>query len=256
MIQTPDFVYVHEPKTGGTFVTAMLARVYGGREGAFVDADKHATCSEIPAEHRGKPIVSTRRNPYDRYVSQYRFGWWRLHPDLYCGEDEMRALYPHFPDLSFGEFLHLANTRFVNCYEGRPTGFVNRNFPPGREPGWHTEQFVRFYFRDPRQAYARLDEAALGSGSFRRDMYDVTFLPVERLNEALYELLLGFGHPPGEIDFVRSAEKVFPVEGGRVSQDRWQSYYTPEIRDFVRTHERLLFELFPQYDAVEEEVRA
>jgi hypothetical protein len=256
MILTPDFVYIHQPKTGGTFVARILSRVYGGREGAFVDAEKHATCSQIPEEHRGKPIVSTMRNPFDRYVSQYRFGWWKLHPDLYCGEDAMRALYPHYPDLSFAEFVRLANTRFLNCHQGRPTGFVNRNFPPGREPGWHTEQFVRFYFRNPRQAYARLDEESFDRGGFRHDLYPVRFLPVERLNAALYELLLGFGHAAGDLDFIRAAGKVFPAEGGRDPEDRWQSYYTPETRDFIRARERLLFELFPEFDAVEEEVHA
>jgi Sulfotransferase family len=254
MILTPDFVYIHYPKTGGTFVTHVLSRIYEGR--GFADVDKHAACEQIPEEHRGKPIVTSLRNPFERYVSQYRFAWWKLHPDLYCGVDEMKALYPHYPDLTFAEFVHMANTKFLNCYERRPTGFVNRNFPPGRELGWHTEQFVRFFFRNPREVYARLDEESLERGDFRKDMYPVRFLPVERLNEALYELLLGFGHAPEEIDFVRSADKVFPVEGGRAPGDRWESYYTPEIRDYIRTRERLLFQLFPQFDTVEEGVHA
>ncbi len=252
MILTPDFVYIHHPKTGGTFVTNVLSRLYGGRDGGFQDVAKHATCSDIPEEHRGKPIVSAIRNPYDRYVSQYRFAWWKLHPDQYCGEEAMRARHPHYPDLTFSEFLDLANTLFVNCHMGKPTGFVNRNFPPDRGPGWHTEQFVRFYFREPREAFARLDEAALDSGSFRKDMFDVRFLPVEGLNESLYALLLEHGHAPEDIAFIRGSEKIFPVEGGRDLEDRWQDYYTPEIRSFVRTRERLLFELFPQFDAVME----
>jgi hypothetical protein len=256
MILTPDFVFIHYPKTGGTFVTEMLSRVYGGREGAFVDVDKHATCSEISEEHRGKPILSTLRNPYERYVSQYRFAWWKLHPDLYCGVEEMKSVYPHYPDLTFEEFVHLANSKFLNCYQQRPTGFVNRRFPPGREPGWHTEQFVRFYFDNPREVYAGLDEASLASGGFRKHMYTVRFLPVNRLNEALYEYLLELGHPAAEIGFIRSATKIFPVEGGREPGDRWQRYYTPEIREYVRTRERLLFDFFPHFDHVQEEVHA
>src|SRR5687767_6163093 len=122
MILTPDFVYIHQPKTGGTFVSHVLSRVYGGREGGFVDVEKHAACSEVPEEHRGKPIISNLRNPYERYVSQYRFGWWRMHPDLYCGIEEMRELYPHYPEISFAEFVHLANTKFLNRYQRRPTG--------------------------------------------------------------------------------------------------------------------------------------
>lgn len=249
MILTPDFVYIHHPKTGGTFVTHVLSRLYDGR---FVNTAKHGTCSAIPEEYRGKPIISAIRNPYDRYVSQYRFAWWKLHPEQYCGEEAMRALHPHHPDITFAEFIHLANTLFVNHHWGQPMGYENHNFPPGRGPGWHTEQFVRFYFREPREAFARLDEKSFEDGSFREGMYDVHFLPVERLNDSLYEWLLRFGHRPEDIAFVREAEKIFPAEGGRELNDRWQDYYTPEIRDTIRTRERLLFELFPHFDTWEE----
>lgn len=248
MILTPDFVYIHYPKTGGTFVTEVLSRVYGGRPGGFVDTDKHAGCSEIPATHRGKPLVSAVRNIFDRYVSQYCFGWWKLHPDDYCGAEAMRQLFPHYPDLSFTEFVQLANAKFLNCHQGRPTGYVNRNFAPGREPGWHSEQLVRFYFREPREVYANLDEASLSSMDFLAAMEPVQFLPFERLNDALYELLRGFGHPEAAIDFVRGAGRVLPAEGGRQPGDRWQSYYTPAAWELICRRERLLFKVFPRFE--------
>jgi hypothetical protein len=256
MILTPDLVFVHYPKTGGTFMTEVLSRVYGGREGAFVNTDEHGTwdkhnpCSQIPEAHRHKPIVSLTRNPFERYVSQYCFRWWVMHPDSYCGADEMRALYPHYPHLTFAEFLNLANTKFVAFDRCRPTVYVNRNFPPGQELGWHTREFVRFYFRVPEDAYARLDDHSIEREHLRRLMYPVTFLPMERLNDTLYELLLQHGHPPERIDFIRSMGKVFPAEGGRQADERWDRYYTPELFEFVRMRERLLFELFPQYDTI------
>jgi hypothetical protein len=110
---------------------------------------------------------------------------------------------------------------------------------------------VRFFFRERREAYARLDEESLAGGGFRQDLYPVRFLPAERLNDALYELLLDFGHPSGTLAFVRSAGKIFPVEGGRDPEDRWQHYYTPGLLRFVHTRERLLFALFPQYASVD-----
>jgi hypothetical protein len=254
MILTPDFVYIHYPKTGGTFVTDVLSRVYGGAAGGCVDTDKHAGCSEIPPGHQGKPIVSTVRNVFERYVSQYCFGWWKLHPEDYCGAEEMRDLFPHYPDLTFGEFVQLANARFLNCHQGRPTGFVNRRFPPGRELGWHSEQFVRFYLRRPQEAFGRLDEDSLARRTFLADLYPVHFLPFEDLNGGLYEWLRQIGHPPEAIEFIKTAAKVFPAEGGRPPEDRWQSYYTPEVRDFIRTRERLLFEVFPQHGSADVEV--
>lgn len=250
MILTPDFVFVHFTKTGGTFVTKMLARLYGDRCEDVRSPDEHATCSEVPAEHRGKPLLSTARNPYDRYVSQYRYGWWKVVPEDYCGADAMREMFPHWPDISFEEFLELANARFVSCHRRAPNGYVNDRFPPERRLGWHTESFVRFYFRDPRQVFARLDEDAIESGSYLHDMYDVHFLRTDHLRQGLHDYLLGLGHRPEDLAFILSSQKVVPQDAyKRPDNDPWQSYYTPALRDFVRTRERLIFRLFPEFEA-------
>ncbi len=242
MILTPDFVFIHLTKTGGTYVEQMLARLYGER---CIDVDQHGACSDVPPQHRGKPLVSTVRNPYDRYVSQYRYGWWKISPEEYCGAAAMREMFPHWPDISFAEFFALANTRFVSCHRGAPNGFVNDNFPPARRLGWHTEGFVRFYFREPRQVYARLDEEAIESGSYRRDMYNVHFLRTEDLRRELHDYLLTWGHSPADLAFILSSERVLPEDGlRRPENDPWQSHYTPELKDLVRTHERLVFRHF------------
>lgn len=248
MIITPDFVFVHYPKTGGTFVTQMLSHLYGDQ---LFNTHKHGTCSDIPEEHQGKPMLSTVRNPYDRYVSQYRFGWWKLYPEEYCGADAMRDLYPHWPDISFQEFLNLANTRFLNNHFGQPTGFVNDNFPEERRLGWHTENFVRFYCRNPRQVYGRLEDGAIERAEFVKDMFDIHFLRTAHLRQGLHDFLLALGkHRPEELAFILSADKVLPDGGGRRPEgDLWETYYTPELKRFVRTRERLIFRLFPEFEA-------
>lgn len=245
MILTDDFVYIHQPKTGGTFVTKVLERLYAGR---LVNTQKHAGCTEIPEAWRGKPLLTTLRNPYDRYVSQYRFAWWKLHPDMYCGEAEMRAMFPHYPDLSFGEFLQLANTKFVNRHHREETGFRNEHFPEDRRLGWHTEQFVRLYCQRPRDVFRAIDEDFITQGRCREALYPVRFTFAEDLNRGLHAFLREVGHKPEDIDFILDAEKIYPAEGGRSPEDRWESHYTPELKRFVRTRERLLFQLFPQYD--------
>jgi len=250
MIFTPDFVFIHLTKTGGTYVTQMLARLYGER---FVDdrslGDEHGTCNDIPDEHRGKPLLSTARNPYDRYVSQYRYGWWKVAPQDYCGAAAMREMFPHWPDITFAEFLELANTKFLNCHRGAPNGFVNDNFPPQRRLGWHTESFVRFYFHDPRQVYARLDEETIASGSFVRDMHDIHFLRTADLRRGLHDYLLAVGHRPEDLSFILSSKRVVPEDAfKRPENDPWQSYYTPALKDFVRTRERLIFRHFQDFD--------
>lgn len=246
MIITDDFVYIHMPKTAGTFVTEILGRVYG--EDRCINVHKHGTVSDIPTEYACRPIVSTRRNPYERYVSQYRFEWWKLHPESFCGEAEMRRLFPHYPDLSFADYLELANTAFIGCFQQQPTGFVNNNFAPQDRLGWHTEHFVRFYFENAREVFARIDEDYIDRGLYREDMHEVRFLRVDRLNQELHDFLVEVGHDPRDLEFVLSAERVLPAEGGREPGDRWQDYYTPELIEFVRTRERLLFKIFPELD--------
>ncbi len=247
MILTPDFVFIHYPKTGGTFVTDVLCRLYGDR---CADVDQHATCSDLPPDHLGKPLLSTVRSPYDRYVSQYRYGWWKISPDEYCGAAAMRELFPHYPDLTFEEFLQLANTRFLNSHRGVPTGFVNDNFPAERRLGWHTENFVRFFCRNPRQVYTRLDEETITNAGFVREMFDVHFLRTADLRQGLHDYLLSVGHRAADLSFILSAERVLPPDGlRRPDGDHWQRHYTPVLKDFVRTRERLIFRLFPDLDS-------
>src|SRR4051812_33210777 len=109
MIITVRFVYIHMPKTGGTFVTEVLTRIHkpllprpsrwirvreilaillprmkltaAGQSspyGPLVDIEpKHGTCHDVPPPHEHKPLLSTLRNPYDWYVSQFEFAWWK-----------------------------------------------------------------------------------------------------------------------------------------------------------------------------------
>ena len=114
MLITDQFVFLHMPKTGGTFVRHVLFRLHAARAyplkrflgqtgrrrkltqyvwlcAAVVIAKlrfrdkygrleyqrpKHGGWGKIPEPHRNKPVLATVRNPHDWYVSQYEFGWW------------------------------------------------------------------------------------------------------------------------------------------------------------------------------------
>jgi hypothetical protein len=129
MVITDDFVYLHMPKTGGTFVEAALNRLYSpprglrGRVGlarrraVYIDTsrkrdrrkiggrDQHQTLRELPAEYRDRPVAFTVRNPFDHWVSYYEFGWWRTNPGDTFNELRIRERYPHYPEISFDEYL-------------------------------------------------------------------------------------------------------------------------------------------------------
>ena len=262
MIFTDRFVYVHEPKTGGTFVTSALFRLYGlkwtrwthlrnalfreararhPKYGALVhNSNKHGFCRSIPAAHRAKPVLATLRNPFDLYVSQYEFGWWRRKEFLpfYRAVPGFEKTYAGFPELTFAEYVRLANAAFSTYADGK-----------GERRGLLTEQFLKYYFCDPAAAFASLaDETYVASGRFRADMFDLHFVRTDQLNRGLYDFLVGVGYEDEDVRFVVEMEKVLPRGKGRAAGQKWERYYTPELKQEVRERERFLFTLFPEFD--------
>ncbi len=250
MILTDDFIYIHQPKTGGTFVTKLLEDIYGGdKNKVFLNEKKHAGCAEIPQDWLPTRVLTTIRNPYERYVSQYAFGWWRRYPEAYCGASAMQALFPNFPDISFGDFVLMANELFTANHQGRSNGFQNTNFAGEDRLGWHTEQFVRLYCKRPREVFSKIDDKYIDDLEIDRDLFGgINYLYAENLNQGLHDFLLEIGVDATELATILTAARIYPEYGGRKEDDDWRNYYSEDIRKFIRRRERLLFSLFPQYD--------
>ncbi|MBN1966006.1 MAG: sulfotransferase family 2 domain-containing protein [Anaerolineae bacterium] len=288
MIITDDFVFIHLPKTGGTFVKRVLIQIHEARGDLIAtynatDADhvsllrayrsrnpvhrlrglvsgsstlihyrnyfpemdrfnQHGTCAQIPAAQRDKPILATARNPYDRYVSRYEFGWWKDYPEQFWVDlDAVRERFPAYPEITFAEFLELmmAPEYRINPLHEGPTGVLGRM----------TLEHIRYFFKQDRSVILpRLDEAYLTSGLYKADMYDVHFLRTDCLNQALHDFLLGAGYAPREVAFVLEIGKITPNRGGRRADQKWPGYYTPELKQLVRQMEWPLFTLFPEFD--------
>ena len=250
MIFTDRFVYVHLPKTGGTTVTSALLQLHGVRwsrwmhlqsalrprltyetpHGPFVYHNhKHGGCGYIPADQRGKPILGTVRSPYALYVSEYTFGWWKRREfrRYVRAVPDVEARFPDFPDLSFGDYVALANEAF-----GRGG------------PGLLTQRFVEFYGRDPGATLARLAD----DPDADLDLHDVHYLRTERLNDDLHAYLVGAGYPEEDVAFVRDMGRVLPGGKGRPEGESWRTHVTPDLQADIREREAPLFHLFPEYD--------
>jgi hypothetical protein len=264
MIFTDKFVYVHEPKTGGTFVTSVLFRLYGlkwtrlthlrnsllgevrraSKYGVLVhNSNKHGGCTQIPAAHREKTILATVRNPFDLYVSQYEFAWWKRRKFLpyYRAVPDFERTYAHFPDITFAEYVRLVNAAFPVFTDGHTAS--------ADSPGLHTEQFFKYYFRQPREAFAHLDdEDYVAAQKYRTNMFKLHFIRTDRLNQGLYDFLLQTGYEHDDIKFILDAGKILPRGKGRSDAQKWERYYTPELKETVRRKERFLFRLFPEFD--------
>jgi hypothetical protein len=263
MIITDRFTFVHVPKTGGTFVSSVLFRLYHVRwtwvthlissmkrnlvykrdYGTFIyNNNKHGTCAEIPPEHLHKPVLMVIRNPYDLYVSQYEFGWWKRKEFLpyYRTVDGFPRDYTRFPDLSFEEYVKLVNAAFCSPRDGARD--------EGPALGLQSELLVKYAFRNPQAVLQSVNEERVASGHYREDMYDVRFIRTHRLNQGLYDFLLGMGYEREDLEFILSLGKILPGGRGRAEIQRWEKYYTPELKDKVRKKEWLFFSLFPEFD--------
>jgi hypothetical protein len=253
MILTDRFSYVHIPKTGGTFVTTKLfqtfvrqdfrtkakkmlssfsdddyapwpveGKLYGGPYGSFQHIDKHAGACEFPTR---KTVVATIRNPYSWYESLYNFRVWvKFEPKFRKHVEGFDDRYPHFPDLSFGEFLHLIDEwAGINSF------------------GHYTRVFVRKCFPHPFVLEQRMDDE-YWKGAYKDDLLIDEFLFTSTLSKSLFFFLMNHGIPSD----LAKALPVRPTGSKRRAKPTW----TPELRSFVRVRERVLFQVFPHFDSV------
>jgi hypothetical protein len=253
VILARKFVFIHLPKTGGTFVTDVLKRVLrpprkgnflerlGRRFGEPVMADvlKHGTLRDVPESHRDRPVLSVIRNPYDRLVSIYHFDWWKTTPPPWVDFRELKRRHPAWPEVPFEEFVE--GFQLFRKLKAP-------NLPPEKQPGTMSEQFVRYYFRDPEGGFPRIDDAYIAARGWEKDMFPVKFLRMERLNDDLHDALLAMGHPAEELAFIPCLGRIVPPKSKRGKGARWEDAYTPELKAKVRERERLLFAMFPEYD--------
>jgi hypothetical protein len=261
MIATERFTYVHQPKTGGTFVSTALFRLHGvpwnllihgvstfipdlvfrGKYGRFIfNNNKHGGCNEIPNRLHRDVTLATVRNPFDLLVSQYEFGWWKRRAcrRYYTTVPDFARRFSRFPQLSFGEYVELSDLVFHAPQGGNTDA----------SPGPLTREFMHYYFRDKSQSIARFNDEYIDSRAYEADMHPVRFLRQDRLNQDLHDFLAKAGYDQTDLAFIPGMGRVLPREGGRSPDQSWQRYYTPELKQRVRYRERLLFALFPQFD--------
>lgn len=258
MILSSEFVFIHQPKTGGSFVTEVLAEVYSGQAGReFTNWYKHGGVEDIPPEYRAKSIVTTLRNPFDFYASHYRFGWWigrELVPRIFPFwlENDMRTRCAAYPDITFEEFMDGA-LRF--CH---PQLVPGKLAPAAREMRLGPLTLTMLNYSLPEFA-AILERFFIShdSAEIKRGIAKTRFLHTESLNADTYRWLLDLGVTAASADPVLFKGKVQPLNTpngeilarghGQPRSEHWSSIFTPTTRKAVVENEWLFLELFPEY---------
>ena len=257
MVITDRFVYVHMPKTGGTFVERVLSRLLSQRGGLYFDTsrndhqallgskNKHEKVRQIPDAHKAKKILFTVRNPYDHYVSFYEFGWWKTHPTDTFDEQKMRELFSHYPEIGFREYMEsVFNVELLdNAYVDPRTRSILEN----ADCGPLTLDYIRFLFPDPDRIIDNLPYYLDGK-AYLEELPDIHFLRTDKLNHELHGFLLAMGYEPEQLDFIFELGKILPVGSSRQEGSDWVGYYNPELKGLVRKKERWIFSAFPDFD--------
>jgi hypothetical protein len=226
MIVTDKFVFVHLPRTGGTFVTDMIMKFFpSAREIGY-----HLPISLLPKEYSHLPVLGAVRNPWDFYVSWYYHIWPR---------DIGKPLFSWLTDNCKEQFegairnalnLGVDNNRLDSLIDKLPetVDYRTRNIPNitkdsirkvhGTGVGYYTFRF--------NQLFGNADE--------------VFFCRLETLRQDLVSFFEGIGAATDELrDYVLRSDKKNISEHLHCS-----TYYTPELAELVSIRDRPLIERF------------
>jgi hypothetical protein len=242
MLITSQFVVLNLPKTGSSFVRAVLKRIHRRRrillkrepflvelmmprEGSRLGGkDQHGTISQIPERYQHLPVMSVVRNPYDKLMSAYLYRWWARRPPMPV--NELRRSLPTFPDLTLNQFVAM-----WDIAAGQRLGGEN---PFGI--GHQTLQFVRFFFSNPEAALRQFSDEYVEKGTFKEDLGAVTLLRQESLRDDLTRFLGSFGYTETELEICGRHQLVNVTKASASEGSAW----TPEALKYVAEKERHL----------------
>ena len=257
MVITNHFVFLHYPKTGGTFCETHIEKLYRQTNGERLsnllrgkpvrwckNIRKHKGLHAVPRYARHLPLVTSIRNPYDRWVSQYEFQVYRKASDKMPYIDLVMEAYPQFPEVTFLEFINIINT-----YWNKVQQEIGK--PQEERVGYYSAQFVGMFCARPKDIL-KLPKAEITADLVRREMApNITFLKTHHLNQNLYDYLSQFNHHQADLEAILDSPKILPEHSGAGSlreDEAWKGYYTPEIVDLINDKESLIFDLFPEFE--------
>jgi len=226
MIVTDKFVFVHFPRTGGTFITDVIMRFFpSAREIGY-----HLPRFLLPNEYSHLPVLGAVRNPWEFYVSWYYHVWPR---------DAATPLHSWLSENGNQQFegatrnalnLGTANDRLDALIEKLPddVDYRQRNIP-----------------NITKDALRKVRGSGVGYYTFRFNHLfgnadEVFFCRLETLRRDLVRFFEAIGAVSDEL-----RDYVFRRDKKNISEHlHYSTYYTPELAELVLIRERRVIERF------------
>jgi hypothetical protein len=226
MIVTDKFVFVHLPRAGGTFISALIKKFFpSGHEIGY-----HLPWELLPKEYTHLPVLGAVRNPWEFYVSWYYHVWPRDAATVlvsWMTENGTVA----FPGTTRNALnLGSDNERLDRLIEMLPevVDYRRRNIP-----------------NITKDAMRKIRGSGVGYYTFRFNHLfgtqdNVFICRLETLRQDLVAFFEGIGVATDELrEYVLCSDKQNMAE-----HFHYATYYTPELAELVLIRDRPVIERF------------
>lgn len=213
MIITNDFIFIHFPKAGGSFVKSILSHLYETvleneyrkknrikkffskkpfycetRNSQLLEAwlpefSMHNGRIDIDAKFKKLPVFSVIREPLGFYSSLYRSQSWLT--EEMKDNNIIKKQFPKFPNIGFEEFMKFINEFFVNK-------FINLYKLELKKPiGLYTMLLILQFEKDPFLVFSKLERLEINENEFIDNLLqeDINYLDYDNLLEQLHGYL-------------------------------------------------------------------
>ena len=226
MIVTDKFVFVHLPRSGGTFISEVIRKFFPLAH----EIGYHLPRTLLPREYSHLPVLGAVRNPWEFYVSWYHHVWPRDAASILISWVTDNGKHGFIGTARNALNLGVNDERLDVLIEMLPeqVNYRRRNIP-----------------NITKEAMRRVRGTGVGYYTFRFNHLfgnadDVFICRLETLRQDLVGFFDGIGAATDELrDYVLHSDKKNTAE-----YLHYSTYYTQELTELVLVRDRQLIERF------------
>jgi hypothetical protein len=226
MIVTDKFVFVHFPRTGGTFIADVITKFFPSAQ----EIGYHLPRFLLPNKYSHLPVLGVVRNPWEFYVSWYHHVWPR---------DAETPLISWLTENGKHQFEGATRNALNLGINNDPLDALIEKMPE------HVDYGKRNIPNITKDTLQKVRGSGVGYYTFRFNHLfgnpdEVIFCRQERLRADLIHFLERIGAATDEIRaHVLEADKQ-----NTANHSHYSSYYTSELAELVSIRDRAVIERF------------